>query len=277
MFRDFIYLDVDRVQSIIAQLEEGLLTDIITGKQREVSGKGDVAAGILSQFLPVSFSVQGKLASDIKQSKILHDYAYTVALKSLQDKRLLLEATDFDRRTFPVPESAFVRVNGSARIIDYQTLRHLATNKKTIDKMLNSRSPKAIQDIGTFIDVFYGDVVQSTVENREGVRFVGVLNREHLREAIRDLIFKYGSHLQGDWTLLAQVTRIPEPEDVADGADSLASLTSNDPASKFSSISDAMATMVNELNAFQEFMGSVTYPDIAVSPIALYREVTSFD
>lgn len=277
MFRDFIYLDVDRVQSIIAQLEEGLLTDIITGKQREVSGKGDVAAGILSQFLPVSFSVQGKLASDIKQSKILHDYAYTVALKSLQDKRLLLEATDFDRRTFPVPESAFVKVNGSARIIDYQTLRHLATNKKTIDKMLNSRSPKAIQDIGTFIDVFYGDVVQSTVENREGVRFVGVLNREHLREAIRDLIFKYGSHLQGDWTLLAQVTRIPEPEDVADGADSLASLTSNDPASKFSSISDAMATMVNELNAFQEFMGSVTYPDIAVSPIALYREVTSFD
>ncbi len=251
----------------------------------------------------------GKLASDIKQSKILHDYAYTVALKSLQDKRLLLDATDFDRRTFPVPESAFVIVKGSARVIDYQTLSHLARNEETIDKMLSSRSPKTeggddqqpnrqqrraaarqgqpvpgrgmqsgtFQDIGTFIDVFYGDVVQSTVENQEGVRFVGVLNREHLREAIRDLIFKYGSHLQGDWTLLAQVTRIPEPEDVVDGADSLASLASNDPASKFRSISDAMATMINGLNAFQEFMGSVTYPDIAVSPIALYREVTSFD
>jgi hypothetical protein len=81
-YRDFIYLDIDRVQSIIAQLEQGLLTDIITGKGKEIVGKGEAAAGILSQFLPVGISIQGRLASDIRQSKVLHDHAYTVALES---------------------------------------------------------------------------------------------------------------------------------------------------------------------------------------------------
>lgn len=33
MFREFVYLDMDRVQSIVAQLNEGLLTDIANGTQ----------------------------------------------------------------------------------------------------------------------------------------------------------------------------------------------------------------------------------------------------
>ena len=38
MFRDFIYLDTERIQSIISQLQEGLLTQIMSGKTSELSG-----------------------------------------------------------------------------------------------------------------------------------------------------------------------------------------------------------------------------------------------
>ncbi len=38
---------------------------------------------------------------------------------------------------------------------------------------------------------------------------------------------------------------------------------------------DRIQSIIAQLE--EEFMGSVTYPDIAVSPIALYREVTPFD
>jgi hypothetical protein len=40
--RDFLYLDVERVKSIYAQLEKGLVTgkEKIEGKTKEVSGKG---------------------------------------------------------------------------------------------------------------------------------------------------------------------------------------------------------------------------------------------
>ena len=41
MYRDFIYLDTDRLQSIIAPLQEGLLDQVIEGKIEEYSGGGE--------------------------------------------------------------------------------------------------------------------------------------------------------------------------------------------------------------------------------------------
>jgi hypothetical protein len=306
-YRDFIYLDIDRVQSILAQLEEGLLTDIIAGKEREVAGKGGAAAGILSQLLPIGISIQGRLATDIRQSKVLHDHAYTVALDSLQKRRLILDATEFDREQFPVPDSAFVMVTGSTEIVDFRSISKLAENESTLTRLFSSATDETVRDVPQnlnrqqrraaarqgmnpqpqsnapfsqmkdFIDVFYGDMIQAIMETERGVRFVGILNRAHLREAIQDIIFKYGSRPQGDWTLLAQVTRIPTPEDDLNSMEARTALINQNSLEEATNPGEMMKQALSMLNIFQEFMGSPTYPNIAMSPIALYREVMPVD
>ena len=104
-YRDFIYLDIDRLQSILAQLEQGLLTDLIAGRSKEVGGTANIAAGLLSQFLPLTVSAGGKISSDVRESKVLHDYAFTVALN-----RSETEACFWKRRSSSGMNSRFLRM-----------------------------------------------------------------------------------------------------------------------------------------------------------------------
>jgi hypothetical protein len=78
VFRDFIYLDTERVQSIIAQLQHGLLSEVMEGNTEEDSKSAKGTLNFLSMLLPFSASVSAekKEATDIQKSKVLHDYAY---------------------------------------------------------------------------------------------------------------------------------------------------------------------------------------------------------
>lgn len=78
MFRDFIYLDIDRVQSIIAQLQQGLLNELMEEKTEEVKGKATAAMNLLAMLLPVSVSgsVEQGRGTSISESMVLHDYAF---------------------------------------------------------------------------------------------------------------------------------------------------------------------------------------------------------
>lgn len=59
-----------------------------------------------------------------------------IAFESLKENDLLLDVNNLNRQEFFVPESAFILVKGSAKILDYQTIMHLADNEKKIDKTL---------------------------------------------------------------------------------------------------------------------------------------------
>jgi hypothetical protein len=76
VYRDFIYLDTDRLQSIIAQLELGLLDQVVEGQTEEYSAGGRITANLLS-MLSGSASAGYKNATDLKQNKVLHDYPLT--------------------------------------------------------------------------------------------------------------------------------------------------------------------------------------------------------
>ena len=93
MYRDFIYLDTDRIQSIVAQLREGLLDQVIEGKSEEVSGGLRLSANLLALLVPFNPSASAgyKNVTDLRQNKVLHDYAFNIALDSLRDQGFLLE------------------------------------------------------------------------------------------------------------------------------------------------------------------------------------------
>lgn len=290
MFRDFIYLDTDRIQSIIAQLQEGLLTEIITGDRREIAKNAGLSFGIISQFLPFNFSVEGRTGSESQQSKILHDHAFNVALNSLKEQGYLLVADDLDPDIASVPEAAFVLVRGTAKIFDYSTFQNLAEHEKDLDKVLSDKPPENRQqrrnpgsrqksksmfgEIKVLVDAFFKDAIQVRVTNGRDVSFVGPFIRGHLREDIRDIIFKYGSKPQGEWTMLAEINRSPsQGESASQQLEASTVALGNVSGKDIRTASSVLNEVLDVMNSFQEFISSAAYPDVSVSPIALYREV----
>ena len=79
----------------------------------------------MSLLIPFSASASAgyKSATDLKQNKVLHDYAFNVALDAMREQGFLLE-DDFE----PAPETGFVLVAGSVKIFDYETISVMAEN-----------------------------------------------------------------------------------------------------------------------------------------------------
>ncbi|GAB4209098.1 MAG: hypothetical protein OHK0022_39600 [Roseiflexaceae bacterium] len=291
MYRDFVYLDTDRVQSIIAQLEEGLLEQVLTGRATGLEGRAAAAAGVLSALLP---------GAERPPSKALHDYAFTMALETLRQRNLCFEVESEDRSMLPNTPGAFVLLRGSATILDYGLLRQLAQNETFFNKISRDErsiaqnivafpgGPKgrrvpgapaqpaednnSIGKMWSFVDAAMGDAVQVRLKRGENLLFLGLLDRAFLRSDTRDFIFKHGGQLQGGWVMLAQLAQIPAAgERGAMFAEFQSHLQSSMGA--VSSVADIISLVVEQVNLFQELMMSVAFPAVAVTPIAVYREL----
>jgi hypothetical protein len=280
VFRDFIYLDIDRVQSIIAQLEQGLLNEVMEGKTEQTSGRAMV--NLLAMLLPVSASVEQGRGTSISESKVLHDYAFEAARRSLEEEGFLEEADDLDWDE--IPQSGFVLVRGEAQIMDFETLRSFQSNFADLSRLFDqSTAPvkkktqqekqeerelnKIMKDLRVVIDTFYKDTMRVRITNTEDCGFIGPLAREHLREDIRNLIYKHGSNPSGEWAMLAEITRIPLR------GESQKEIVGETEAAPEDSVSNMFDQMISSFNSLQEYLGSASYPDIAVSPVAVYREI----
>jgi hypothetical protein len=285
MFRDFIYLDINRVQSIIAQLQQGLLNEVMEGKTEQTTGRMQMALNLLAMLLPVSASgsVEHSRGASLSESRVLHDYAFEAARGSLEDEGLLVEADDLDWDE--IPETGVVLVRGETQILDYETFRKIAENIDGLEQFFNplpaSATPaqkkkrkavnQPLRESSVLMETFYKDAIRAKITNPQGCGFIGPLAREHLRDNIQDLIYKHGSRPKGEWTMLAEISRVPLPEDSSE--ESMNRVMQQSELTEGGSMSGEIEKVIAVLNAFQEFIGSASYPDIAVSPIAVYREV----
>ncbi len=134
MYRDFIYMDINRVQSIIAQLQQGLLNEVLEGKTKQTTGRMQMATNLLAMLLPVSVSgsAEHSRGSSLSESRVLHDYAFEVARLSLKEGGLLIERENLDRED--ILEEGFVLVRGVSQILDYETFRKIAENFDKLDE-----------------------------------------------------------------------------------------------------------------------------------------------
>jgi hypothetical protein len=203
-------------------------------------------------------------------------------LRFLHEEGVLLEADDLDWDE--IPETGFVLVRGAAQIMDYQTLRNIAENVDRLDQFFNplpaSATPtqkkrkaenQPFRESSVMMETFYKDAIRARITSPQGCGFIGPLAREHLRDNIRDLIYKHGSRPKGEWTMLAEISRVPLPEDSSE--ETMNMVMQQAQLTEEGSVSNLIEKVLAVLNAFQEFIGSASYPDIAVSPIAVYREV----
>lgn len=295
MYRDFLYLDIERVQSIIAQLEKGLLEKVLEGRTSELEGKASVAAGILTSFLPVGVEGGVHRQHEVQTAKVLHDYAFTVALDALNRDNLYLEVeNDWKRENFLLPDGTFILAQGKLSIIDYGLLQGLAENASTLDVLFSSRqsstsqqgrgghtqkamskNTRNLKDTWALVEAFMGDAIHIKLSCFDQILLVGPVLREYLRERTRDMIFKYGGEPREGWSLLAQINQVTEP---FNKLASIAQLTTNlaSPSDQgHLTLTDILNPIIEVLNVVQEAVASVSYPAISVTPIALYRELDS--
>jgi hypothetical protein len=139
--------------------------------------------------------------------------------------------------------------------------------QKQQEKQQERELNKMMKEIRVVIDTFYKDTMRVRITNTLGSSFIGPLAREHLREDIRNLIYKHGSNPSGEWAMLAEITRIPL---LGDLPEEIVGETESAPEG---SVSNMLEQMIGVFNSLQEYLGSASYPDIAVSPVAVYREI----
>lgn len=306
MYRDFLYLDMDRVQSVLAQLQEGVLKEIITGNAKDLGVDATITAGLLSKLIPVSVEGSAGYQASSQASKILHDYAFTLARQSLRDSDLVIDVEDWNRDELPIPIPAFIEVAGSASILDYELMGRLADNEDILNILgLGSfaSTPAATQPAGRsrgsterrslktsspngplkmmkgFVDVFWGNALQIRFQHDSGLLFVGTLTRSFLREDSRSFIFKYSNGSQTGWNMFAQVNAIPERENRLSQLPSAISelqAKASRQKSEAASAVDTVDVVLEMIQTVQAAAASVSYPAIAVTPLAVFRELEPF-
>lgn len=276
-FREFLYLDVPKVESLISQLDEGLSKDQTSQKstQNRVSGGGSIA-----QLLNLS-GEHGRTRS-LQETKVLHDFAFNRAKKLLHDHNLVLSSEElripFDAETLP-----FIAAVGEIAILDHEMLGTVEKVAKAINDTQESglfpseagSNQSQMPDPAIFglpakvLSEMWGDVVLSRMTDPQHNAFTMIMRRPFLREDSLAFVMRYGFRPIGKWNALGLITAVPTAAQAKEVAQALAnpSLVAAD---------SIMQTMLPVLELATKLMFSVSGvqpPDIAFDPIAVYREV----
>lgn len=296
--RDFIYIDIDRVKSIISQLEEGLIdqTQILSGNSEGSALRGE---GGLSGFFKAAANSEFKFHRQLSETKSLHDYIYNKVESLLLNEKQLLEIPNEKSVTYSsdmretIGNSSFILTRGKVTINDFRQLKMFLENfddfakfiakccvstqiknstkseqKIACDKMTSDFKKSLDKDFRNglvqLIDMFYQNrIIIKVIPYKEypDFRFVGNIDKAYLRDDIESIIYKYGTAPVSDWIIFGQVasvTPLNRPNEIFN-------MTGNQ-------IENAFQQMFDAYRKIENMAQSVTYPEIAITPIAIYRE-----
>ncbi|AKB35540.1 hypothetical protein MSSAC_0950 [Methanosarcina siciliae C2J] len=295
--RDFIYIDIDRVKSIISQLEEGLIdqTEILSGSSEgsTLSGEGGLI-GIFKAEADLNLNFHRQLS----ETKSLHDYIYNKVEKLLLSESQLLRIPNEEFCVYSeklrnsLSDTSFILIRGKIAINDFSQLRKLVSNFAELSKFIARCSIAAKTDLSKsqaklaydnlvndfnnnfdkntkeglilVFDMFYQDrTVVKIFPFRDNLdfRFVGNLNKSYLRDDIESIIYKYGTEPVSYWVIFGQIASIPPKN----RSNKMQEMTGNQ-------IEKALHGLFDANREIEKMAQSVTFPEIAITPIAIYRE-----
>lgn len=294
--RDFVYVDIERLKSIISQLEEGLVVNAEESRGDTLGTNANAGVGIYG-LLKGEVEAEVQLHKNISETKSLHDYIYNKVEATLLDADKLHKIpsdnyNDPDSTRDSLTNTSFILIEGYVNINDFKQLRELLENfgdlslflakcqldgqkfkkardQKTALSALTSKLEEGFDEnmrsgLILFFDMFYKDritIKSMPYEDNSDFRFVGNLNPKYLRDDISSIIYKYGTAPISKWTIFAQVASIP-PSDRSNEAIEM----------QGAPIESALQGIFDAYREFELLAQSVMYPEIAITPIAIYRE-----
>lgn len=297
--RDFIYLDVERLKSILSQVDEGYLekTDI----SQTTSGSAKAGAELQIPLLVKAGGTGEYLASNqIAETRTLHDHIYNYVERLLREQNRLfvlheeLDASKWlnDATRADINDTAFVLVTGRPLINDFTHLKSFmadfnklagalgrmessgsavpqskaaAKNVKVAGSVKYQIPDQSIKDLGLTLHAFVRNNLIVKIlpfANDPNARAVTNLDiSTALRMSLDSLIFRFGSAPRNPWTLFGQLASVP--------------LSTDKPYVFGGKLGGALDTsfqgMFDVFRTFEALATSVVYPEIVIVPIALYR------
>lgn len=296
--RDFIYLDVDRLRSIVSQAEKGFAETVQLSRDRSAETQAEVEAGLFG-FLKARGQQTFAWQTQQTETRSLHDHVFNLLEADLMKGSILTtmpgdfteaNVTDDEMRN-QIEATSFLLADGFALINDYSRVVTFLDNAGELTKFLTSlgaqnlpstltsqqrkeaknrlrselsMDPSLINGIQLIFNLFYKDrIILKLVpfENRIDFRLVGNLEQRFLRDSIDSIIYKYGTNPSQKWRMLAQVADIPAktPSKIKEnfvGAD----------------MEVGLQKIFASFRGLEALAQTVAYPEISVTPIAIYRE-----
>ncbi len=123
--KDFIYFDNPRMESFLAQLQEGLIREVMESRSSREDVEAKLKGGV--PWLQADLAATGGITNSRNTSKILHNYLYTLLEKELGDRVIDIgeSFTEEHWRTGNVhqklgeKQTDFVKIHGRVRIFDF--------------------------------------------------------------------------------------------------------------------------------------------------------------
>lgn len=280
VYRDIIYFDTDKVQSILAQINKGLINSMLESTSSKHEGKGELKTGKLMELLlqlPVSAGGTYEYTRNkgLQEEKTLHDFALTELLETLPFN----DVTSLKREALSTGKKrTFVKVRGDFSLYDYEDLARTIERIEIIDSLFGNTTDEneQMKSFANFIKTAYEGLTAIEIVNKNDIKFLGAINSDYLRETMRNLLFKYGGSPKGEWEMVCQITNIPgrSSESLNDSFKDFGKAIDTNAISKAKSLSPIMNEIVNEFSKINGMFSSVSYPNISVDPIAVYKEMS---
>lgn len=278
IYRDIIYFDTDKIQSILAQMNKGLINSVLDSSDTEHKVEGEIKTNKIMELLlqlPIGGggSYQYTRNKGLQEEKSLHDFALTELINSLP----LKDVTSLSRDNLNVGNNrTFVKVKGVFSLFDYEDLARTIERVDIIDTLIGSENEsEELKNFADFIKAAYEGLTAIEISNKKDVKFLGAINTIYLRETMRNLLFKYGSSPKGEWEMICQITNIPgrSSGNIESFVNELGKEINQTSIGKSKSLGPFMNEVVKEFSKINDMFSTVSYPDISVEPIAVYKEI----
>ena len=279
-YRDLIYFNADKVQSILAQLNKGLLESTTETKQNTHEGNLTVKTGKVLELLGFPINVDGGYKNartrGLQQEKSLHDFALTHLLETLPHTDVTRLGRDSLNQSI---DRTFVKVKGAFSIYDYKDFGQTLDNMDVIDKIFNGSTSTNenddLKDFAEFVKSAYVGLTTLEIKNSKEINFIGAIDPGHLRETTRNIIYRYGTSPKGEWEMLCQITKIPQnnSQTIEESFENLNNEIDFKSLDREKTMGNVMNQMVKGFSKINDLFASVSYPNIAVEPIAVYKEI----
>jgi hypothetical protein len=308
--RDFLYLDVDRIRSLLAQLEGGIVEQTV---DRLTSSKEARAGASLFRIFEMGGNLVREQAGE--QTKTLQDALFLLFEESAAASGVLRESIDLTREEAwrdgtihrHLEPGQLLQTTALTRILDSRHFRErverfarwprLVVAFSSQDRLAAVKNPKErerrleqmvtdamggpgfatlVEEMGEFVELFLGGQI-SIRQFPCGTEFsefalVGMLlDRPGFLQEEREALFaKYGS-APSYWTMVSQVATVPQEAGTEPDLDTTALMRADEQINR-AEFEDLAAQFMQMLENSGIAEGP-TFPSVAVTPIAVYREV----
>lgn len=287
--RDFVYMDIERVRSYVAQLSGGLASERTTGAEHQSGIQGSIE-GSIPLLSKATGEADYRYARSHSETKSLHDHIFAEFYEGIQSTDafvVLNDASKFMWSEANFIDGNFILAQGALRFVDYHytfelmknipALMEFANKFPTINgdeqKQRDARPQPTISDfkklpikqIGAFVEQFYSSQHVRVKLYPSGYSqpkvLVGNGDKGCFRSPPLELLKLYGPLIDAEWYCLAQINK---------GASSRPKRFT---ASTGNQIEDAFESMFDQLSELTDLLYGVQFPAVAMTPIAIYREM----